>query len=184
MPRPCSTNRYAVPRPQPETGAGPGTHQRFIACIPVPARRKTFRPSCPGPAHDPGALRKRHGSRIRFTPACRHYAAATRKCQAQAFDFKRLIEFISTLKQVYIRFIPAGDGLKIALPVHTTTPTRNGRRRGPRGPRRENKTAFFSKLNERSFIITPEKPPPGTAVRVNQNKNDVPTGLIIEISDD
>lgn len=157
MPRPCSTNRYAVPGPQPENGAGPGTHQRFIACIPVPARRKTFRPSCPGPAHDPGALRKRHGSRIRFTPACRHYAATIGECQAYGFDFKRLIEFISTLKQVYIRFIPGGDGLKIALPVHATTPTRNGRHWGPRGPRRGKQNRFFPKLNERSFVIVQKK---------------------------
>lgn len=55
---------------------------------------------------------------------------------------------------------------------------------GPGALGGENKTAFFSKLNERSFIILPEKTPPGTAVRVNQNKNDDPAGLMIGISDE
>ena len=55
---------------------------------------------------------------------------------------------------------------------------------GPGGLGGKKQGPFFSKLNERSFVISPEKPPPEPAPRVNQNKNDDPTGLIIEISDE
>ena len=55
---------------------------------------------------------------------------------------------------------------------------------GPGGLGGKSKTAFFSKLNDRSFVIPPEKSPPGTAVRVNQNKNDDPAGLMVEIYGD